>query len=150
CTECDNLLSIETHKVFKAKQPKSGGPVKRGVAFPTCISVNNCICHYSPLKSDKGKKEFMERDILKDGDVAKIDMGAHIDGFIATCAHTVVVGASVGSPVKGRKADVVLAAYFALEAALRKMKPSKPDSDVTNIVQEVAETFKCKPVQGML
>ena len=23
-----------------------------GIAFPTCISVNNCVCHFSPLKSD--------------------------------------------------------------------------------------------------
>lgn len=36
-----------------------------GIAFPTCVSVNNCICHYSPLKSDA---EY----ILKDGDVVKL------------------------------------------------------------------------------
>ena len=23
-----------------------------GIAFPCCISVNNCICHYSPLNSE--------------------------------------------------------------------------------------------------
>lgn len=23
-----------------------------GIAFPTCVSVNNCVCHFSPLKSD--------------------------------------------------------------------------------------------------
>ena len=23
-----------------------------GIAFPCCVSVNNCICHFSPLASD--------------------------------------------------------------------------------------------------
>ena len=36
-----------------------------GIAFPTCISVNNCVCHYSPLKS--------EADVtLKNGDLVKM------------------------------------------------------------------------------
>lgn len=50
-------------------------------------------------------------------------MGAHIDGFIAVAAHTVVIGASTDSPVTGRKADVILAAYWASQAALRLLKP---------------------------
>ena len=52
-----------------------------GIAFPCCISVNNCICHYSPLTHDADT-------VLKAGDLAKIDLGAHIDGFIAVVAHT--------------------------------------------------------------
>ena len=52
-----------------------------GIAFPCCISVNNCICHYSPLTHDADT-------VLKEGDLAKIDLGAHIDGFIAVVAHT--------------------------------------------------------------
>ena len=27
--------------------------IERGVAFPTCISVNNTVCHFSPLVSDE-------------------------------------------------------------------------------------------------
>jgi methionine aminopeptidase len=40
----------------------------KGVAFPTCVSVNNCVCHYSPLKSD-------DSVVLKKGD------------FVKMCAH---------------------------------------------------------------
>lgn len=32
---------------------------------------------------------------LEEGDMVKIDMGAHIDGYIAVVAHTVVVGGGV-------------------------------------------------------
>ena len=60
--------------------------------------MNNCICHFSPLVSETDV-------ILADGDVVKIDMGAHIDGFIAVVAHTVVVGSSASNPVTGKKVD---------------------------------------------
>lgn len=49
-------------------------------------------------------------------------MGAHIDGFIAVAAHTVIVGASADEKVTGRKADVILAAFWAVQAALRLLK----------------------------
>lgn len=56
-------------------------------------------------------------------------MGAHIDGFIAVAAHTIIVGASSDKKVDGRKADVILAAYWAAQAALRLLRPEK---DVSN------------------
>lgn len=51
------------------------------------------------------------------------DLGAHIDGFIAVVAHTIVIGGSQTRKVTGRKADVVLAAHYASQAALRLLKP---------------------------
>jgi len=51
------------------------------------------------------------------------DLGAHVDGFIAVVAHTIVIGSSSEKKVTGRKADVVLAAHFASQAALRLLKP---------------------------
>lgn len=53
-----------------------------------------------------------------------------MDGFIAAVAHTVVVGNS--KSVTGRKADVLLAAHYASEAALRLMKPG---TEVRNLSQ---------------
>lgn len=51
------------------------------------------------------------------------DLGAHVDGFIAVVAHTIVIGSSAENKVTGRKADVVLAAHYASQAALRLLKP---------------------------
>ena len=51
------------------------------------------------------------------------DLGAHIDGFIAVAAHTVVARADTKTKVSGRKADAILAAYWAGQAALRLLKP---------------------------
>lgn len=51
------------------------------------------------------------------------DLGAHIDGFIAVVAHSLVIGASPTNIVEGKKANVMLAAHYASEAALRLLKP---------------------------
>jgi hypothetical protein len=50
-------------------------------------------------------------------------VGVHIDGYIAVVAHTIVIGATAEKKVKGRKADVILAAYQASQAALRLLSP---------------------------
>ncbi|NXC56860.1 PA2G4 protein, partial [Aleadryas rufinucha] len=82
CEKGDSMIMEETGKIFKKEKE-----MKKGIAFPTSISVNNCVCHFSPLKSDQDY-------ILKDGDLVKIDLGVHVDGFIANVAHTFVLGAS--------------------------------------------------------
>lgn len=50
------------------------------------------------------------------------DLGAHIDGFIAVAAHT-TVATTESKKIDGRKADVILAAYWAGQAAIRLLKP---------------------------
>lgn len=138
CEYGDELLTEETNKVFKKEKE-----LRKGIAFPTCVSVNNCICHYSPVPSEPDY-------ILKKEDVAKIDLGVHIDGFIAVVAHTVVVGAEPDKKITGRKADVILAAHYASQAALRLLKPGNETYAITDAVQKVGEAYKCKPVEGML
>lgn len=76
------------------------------------------------------------------------DLGAHIDGFIAVVAHTIIVNAK--DTVSGRLADVYLAAYNAAETALRLVKPGNGNYTVTDAIQKVAESYKCKPISGML
>merc|ERR1712025_853703 len=138
CMLGDRRLTEETGKAFK-KDKK----ITKGIAFPTCVSVNNCICHFSPLVSETDV-------ILADGDMVKIDMGAHIDGFIAVVAHSLVVGSSASNPVTGKKADALLAAHLCSEAALRLVKPGNETYEITETVTKIAEAFDCKPVEGML
>ena len=54
------MITDETSKVFKKEKE-----LKKGIAFPTCVSVNNCICHFSPIASEPDY-------ILKEGDVVKV------------------------------------------------------------------------------
>lgn len=138
CQMGDNLIEEETSKVFKKEKE-----LKKGIAFPTCISVNHVVCHFSPLLS--------ETDIpINDGDMVKIDLGVHIDGYIAVVGHTIVVGASKDNKITGAKADVLLAAHLASEVAQRLVKAGNENYTVTDQIQKVAEAFQCKPVEGML
>jgi len=108
------------------------------LAFPTCVSINECVCHFSPLTNESVE--------LKDGDVVKIDLGVHIDGYIAVVAHTLVLSAEV----TGATADVVLAAYTAAEVALKSIKVGTKNSEISSVIDKVAEAYGVKPLQGVL
>eukprot|EP00918_Siedleckia_nematoides_P018072 GHVU01038685.1.p1 GENE.GHVU01038685.1~~GHVU01038685.1.p1 ORF type:complete len:408 (+),score=118.73 GHVU01038685.1:105-1328(+) len=139
CTKGDELITTRTSVVYNKRE--KGQKIDKGIAFPTCLSVNEVCGHYSPLEDDE--------TVLKDGDVVKIDLGCHINGYMAVAAHTVVVGATKESPVTGKKADAVAAAWHASQAALRLVKEGLKGQKVTDtIVKIVEDEFKCKCVFG--
>jgi len=137
CILGDQLIVEKTNCVFKKEKE-----LTKGIGFPTCISVNNCIGHFSPLLSEPDL-------ILSDGDLVKVDLGVHIDGFIACAGHTVVVGATNDNKITGRKADVLLAAYYASEIALRLVKAGNTSTQVRDAIEKVAGEFECSSVEGM-
>ena len=85
---------------------------------------------------------------LAKGDVVKLHLGAHIDGFAAISAETIVVGATPESPVTGRRADVLRAAWTAAEVAMRLVRVGNKNWQVTETVSKVAAAWDCKPVEG--
>jgi len=86
--------------------------------------------------------------VLAQGDVVKLHIGAHIDGFAVISAETIVIGATEQDPVTGRKADVIKAAYHAAEIAMRLMKVGNKNFTVTDTVAKTAAAWGCKPVEG--
>merc|ERR1719277_1311980 len=88
-----------------------------------------------------------ESTTLKAGDVAKIDLACHLDGHIASAAHTVLVGCDA---VEDRRADAVMAAWNAAEAALRLVRVGNTNTQVTEAFGKIAADFNCKPLQGVL
>ncbi|KAL4064408.1 proliferation-associated protein 1 [Scleroderma citrinum] len=143
CTEGDKLIEEGTGAVYN--KLVKGVKTNKGIAFPTCISVNNTVAHFSPLLSDP-----LASQTLAKGDVVKLHLGAHIDGFVAISAETIVVGATEDDPVTGRRADVLKAAYHAAELAMRLVKVGNKNWAVTDAVSKTASAFNCKPVEGML
>uniref|UniRef100_A0A915HZB5 Peptidase M24 domain-containing protein n=1 Tax=Romanomermis culicivorax TaxID=13658 RepID=A0A915HZB5_ROMCU len=140
CEFGDKQLTEKTGQLFKKDKE-----MKKGIAFPTCISVNNCICHYSPLRSEKDVH-------LSAGDVVKVDLGAHVDGYIASAAHTIVIDEVEDQNKKkitGRKADVILAAHNALETAIRMLKPGQyKNNEITDVIQKIAENGEKQIIQN--
>jgi len=120
-------------------------PLEKGVAFPTCISVNNCASYFCPMPDDPPVT-------LNTGDMVKIDLGVHINGYASQCATTMIVGQnpSTKTPEQGRLADVICATHFAAECAHRLLRPGTSNFDVTRAIQAVADVFHCSPVEGVM
>lgn len=55
--------------------------------------------HYSPLVSE-------DDVVIKEGDIVKIDMGVHVDGYIAVVAHTLARPACPEAPMSRGALDV--------------------------------------------
>lgn len=60
-------------------EPGSG--LVSGMGFPTGLSLNNCVAHYTP---NPGQKDV----VLQSCDVMKVDIGVHINGWIVDSAFT--------------------------------------------------------------
>ncbi|KIZ00762.1 hypothetical protein MNEG_7198 [Monoraphidium neglectum] len=137
CRIGDDVITKEVQNIFKGKK------FEKGIAFPTCVSVNSVVGHFSPATDDT--------TTIKDGDLVKIDLGCHIDGWIATQATTIQVAAGgVATPITGRAADVVAAARTAFDVAIRLIKPGKKVSEVSDKLVKAVEPFGCQLVEGVL
>lgn len=51
CRFGDEQIEQRTAAIYKSKS-KSGKVILKGIAFPVCLSVNECVCHCSPLESE--------------------------------------------------------------------------------------------------
>jgi len=131
CKLGDNFIVQSLKKFYKK--------LDKGVAFPTCINVNEVICHNSPLSTDT--------QVLKLGDVVRMDVGVHLDGYIAVAAHTVVL---TKDQLTGKSGDVCAAAECALQVAVRLMKPGNKNTDVTKALRLVAENYGVNLCEGVL
>jgi len=54
------------------------------LAFPVNISLNDMAAHFTPNSADEA--------VFKSGDLVKLDVGAHVDGYLGDTATTVEVG----------------------------------------------------------
>jgi methionyl aminopeptidase len=138
CALGDAAIERETAKYYN-KKDKDGNKVEKGIAFPTCVSIDNCVCHNSPDASDA--------KTIEDGASVKIDLGAHVDGYVATTATTVVVG---GKPVTGAQADVMKAAELASEIVIRKLRPGASTGEIGGVIEGVAKDFGVNVVEGVM
>jgi len=134
------IIEAQTGKLYNKKV--AGMAVEKGVAFPVCISVNEVICNHSPLSSE-------ELPALELGDVVKIDLGCHIDGYIAVAAHTLVVPESADSPpesVDPELANAAVAAYNAMLVAASAICAGNQNNNVTTVVERVAKNYGVNPI----
>ena len=73
----DSRIKEECDKIYKKETNK-------GLAFPTSISLNNCAGNYIY------EKDNHEYNIIKEGDIIKIELGVNISGCIAILGETII------------------------------------------------------------
>merc|ERR1712010_417900 len=141
CELGDRTIVEECAKVHNKGKAKVEAKDK-GVAFPTCISVNEIAGHNSPPLGDE--------TTLADGDLVKIDLSVHIDGWIASVAHTLCVAEDPAAPIEGRKGAVVMAAAVAAEGLFAALKPGVSNAPLPPIFENAAKAFGVNVVEGVL
>src|SRR5204863_7355071 len=109
---------------------------KRGgkPAFPTQTSVNEVAAHDCPSPDD-------ERT-YRAGDLAKLDIGVHIDGWVVDTATTV----NVGGTGNGR---LIEAARQALSAALQAARPGLPVREVSAAIERAITGAGFTPLENL-
>jgi len=112
--------------------------IDKGVAFPVCVSVNDVCAYFSPIKEESVK--------LANGDLVKIDLGVHIDGYPALLAHSIIVGKDADD----LKLRAVNAAYEALETAAKLFRAGNTNNQITKATTKIVEAYKCQPLEGAL
>ena len=93
---------LEIADKIESKMVELGGKP----AFPTCLSINEIAAHSTPSHDDKRTAEG----------ILKIDMGAHIDGWIADTAFSI----DLENNEENKK--LIVASEKALESAIKTAK----------------------------
>ncbi len=103
-------------------------------AFPVNISINDIAAHYTPTTGDKSRFEK--------GDLVKLDVGAHIDGFIGDTALTV----EVGTNVYGAMIDATRKSLF---IAIDMMAEGVPINAIGGAIASCIEASGYRPVVNL-
>lgn len=119
--ELDNLARAELDRVGAVALSKNYPTYRPGEGYPahTCISVNEEVVHGIP-----GGR------LLKEGDIATLDLALSLNGYCADTAATIGIGKI--SPEKQKLVDVT---RQTLELALQNMKPGKRWSEIARLIQ---------------
>ncbi len=109
--------------------------IKKGgePAFPVNVSLNDIAAHYTAVPNDP--------TVVKNTDVLKIDVGVHIDGYIADTAVTV--------SFDSKYQDLIDIAQRALDEAIGIARSNTRVSDIGRIIEKTITKHGCKPIQNL-
>ena len=101
-------------------------------AFPINLSMNEVGAHYTPPPHDTS---VLESELLK------IDIGVHVNGYIADTAFTL--------DFTGNYSDMVKAAEKALAAALKLAIPGTNVREIGMAIEETIKSFGYRPIANL-
>ncbi len=101
-------------------------------SFPPNISINECAAHDTPSPVDDR--------VFAQGDLVKLDIGTHVDGYIADTAVTVNLG---------EHEKLCEASQTALDAAIKLVKPELVVSEIGKVVEDTITSYGYRPVVNL-
>lgn len=102
-------------------------------AFPCNIDIDRVAAHYvSPLN---------DATVVQQGQLVKVDIGVHVDGYLADTAVTVCLDPSLKKMAE--------AAEAALEAAIKTMKAGTKTSEVGAMIEHIIKNRGFKSIRNL-
>ncbi|MCD6547270.1 MAG: type II methionyl aminopeptidase [Nanoarchaeota archaeon] len=126
----ENAKAIDVAEKIENEIVKLGGKP----AWPVNISINSIAAHWTPKQNDE--------TVFKKGDVVKIDIGVHVDGYIADTAYTKEIGTNNWK-------DLIKASEEANKAALDLVKPGVPISEIGKVIEETIKKYGFTPIANL-
>ncbi|MFH1255691.1 MAG: type II methionyl aminopeptidase [Candidatus Diapherotrites archaeon] len=102
-------------------------------AFPVNLSRNNFAAHFTPSTSDEA--------VVGEKDVLKVDIGVHIDGFIADSAFTL--------DFSGENGKLLEASEKALQNALSMVKEGQEIGKIGAEIEKTIKSYGFNPIQNL-
>ncbi len=125
----EGIPLIKVCEVLERKIVKEGGKP----AFPLNISLDDVAAHYTSPPDDK--------TTIPPKALVKVDIGVHVEGYIADTAVTISVG-KVGM-------ELIKASELALENALKTIKHGAKSSSIGEIIEKTIKEFGFKPISNL-
>ncbi len=102
-------------------------------AFPCNLSINSNAAHYTPYKGDE--------TVLNEGDYLKLDLGVHVDGYIADTALTFRVGME--------EDELMEASREALENAIATVRAGVKIREIGKAIEETIRGKGFNPIVNL-
>jgi methionyl aminopeptidase len=125
----EDVSILEICNFVENKIEEKGGKL----AFPCNICVNDVAAHYSSSINDE--------TVIPRNAVVKIDLGVHVDGYIADTATTVCLNHQYDG--------MVYAINEALKQAIKAVKPGIKNNYIGSIIQKTIERYGFKPIWNL-
>jgi len=127
----EGVCYLEVVNDIESKILKNGAKL----AFPVNISINDIAAHFTPSHNDVDL-------VFRKGDVVKVDVGAHIDGYIADTAATCEIGNTNYS-------DMLKASREALDNAIGLMKANVNLLNIGKVIKDTIESYGFKSIDNL-
>jgi len=103
------------------------------LAFPCNVGINEVAAHYTSPAKDSSR--------VPAGSLVKVDLGVHVDGYIADTATTICLNPRYNSLVE--------AAEQALTQAAKVLAPGCGLSRIGKVIENTVRSYRLKPIRNL-